>query len=117
MCSICLEDEVHDNLHKTTCNHVYHKNCIDRWLQTSNTCPYCRTFINSRKFVLISRGNLYFYFYESDTKEIFVKAIEKRDIELIKKHIQPKTYSVIDIIHSYHVNNDDIVDTILYINS
>lgn len=42
-CSICL-DEITANSQKILpCNHSFHAECIDRWLQReSRTCPYCR---------------------------------------------------------------------------
>ena len=43
-CSICLEDfKNKDKLVKLSCNHKFHKLCIDRWKLCSKTCPYCRT--------------------------------------------------------------------------
>jgi len=54
-CSICLEyiDNI-DNIDKTwilRCNHVFHKECIKKWLVLSNTCPVCRRV----QYVKISR--------------------------------------------------------------
>ena len=43
-CIICL-DKNKKNLIKTKCNHYYHKECIKKWCEISNTCPACR-FIN-----------------------------------------------------------------------
>lgn len=43
LCSICL-DEIDDiNKIETRCNHIFHKNCLDKW--ESNTCPNCRSFL------------------------------------------------------------------------
>ena len=43
-CSICLEDMTNvDNQTTTTCDHTFHRDCIDRWLARHNTCPVCRT--------------------------------------------------------------------------
>ena len=42
-CSICLESLDKSNKNKTTiCNHTFHKECIDLWLQHKNICPLCR---------------------------------------------------------------------------
>jgi hypothetical protein len=27
---------------KTTCNHIYHLDCLNTWLDRNDTCPYCR---------------------------------------------------------------------------
>ena len=38
-CSICLEN-VYQHKYKTKCNHIFHKDCLDKW--DKNTCPNCR---------------------------------------------------------------------------
>lgn len=42
-CIICIE-EYQSGLYKRnlSCNHVFHKKCIDKWLQQTNKCPICR---------------------------------------------------------------------------
>lgn len=44
-CGICLEDwQDSDDVRILSCKHVYHQGCVDQWLlQSSNTCPMCRT--------------------------------------------------------------------------
>ncbi len=43
-CCICLEDiEDETDLTRTKCNHTYHTNCINEWLENHNTCPLCRS--------------------------------------------------------------------------
>lgn len=44
-CSICLDDMQENVLvRKLSCNHIFHSNCVDQWLQQSerSTCPHCR---------------------------------------------------------------------------
>ncbi|CAN7026952.1 unnamed protein product [Brassica rapa subsp. trilocularis] len=44
-CAICLLEfeEEHILLRLlTTCYHVFHQECIDRWLDSNKTCPVCR---------------------------------------------------------------------------
>ncbi|XP_044512268.1 probable E3 ubiquitin-protein ligase XERICO [Mangifera indica] len=43
LCAVCLEDFQFDfeNV-QLPCGHVYHKDCIVRWLEVSNMCPLCR---------------------------------------------------------------------------
>ena len=41
-CSICLEDIFHDNKKTLSCNHSFHKNCINRWFNQQTNCPLCR---------------------------------------------------------------------------
>ncbi len=38
-CSVCFEDSGH----RTKCNHLVCKKCIERWSQTRRNCPVCRT--------------------------------------------------------------------------
>ena len=42
-CSICLE-ELNDGKEKyeLACHHLYHKECIQKWLSNHTTCPLCR---------------------------------------------------------------------------
>ncbi|OWM81785.1 uncharacterized protein LOC116200352 [Punica granatum] len=45
-CSICMEEyelvEMEMNLTEMPCSHVFHCDCIEKWLQTSHMCPLCR---------------------------------------------------------------------------
>ena len=61
-CSICMCNIEHKTSRSTLfitkpCNHVFHKKCIEKWVQTSfnKTCPLCRTEIvnNSREVRLV----------------------------------------------------------------
>lgn len=40
-CSICFE-ELSQDLYTLNCKHVFHRDCITRWLHTSPNCPLCR---------------------------------------------------------------------------
>lgn len=41
--SICLTNlKQHEVLRILLCDHYYHKNCIDEWLNKNNVCPNCR---------------------------------------------------------------------------
>jgi len=43
MCAICLESFCDGDLaRKLNCTHMYHKDCIDPWLQQSSVCPVCK---------------------------------------------------------------------------
>ena len=41
-CSICLEEGFVGEICILPCKHVFHKECIDDWLQRRPTCPSCR---------------------------------------------------------------------------
>ncbi|XP_023006826.1 E3 ubiquitin-protein ligase RNF126-like [Cucurbita maxima] len=43
-CSVCCEAlKGEEEVSRIPCGHVYHKFCILKWLQMSNSCPLCRT--------------------------------------------------------------------------
>ncbi|KAK8970791.1 E3 ubiquitin-protein ligase ATL6 [Platanthera guangdongensis] len=44
-CAICLNEFEDDETIRllTKCDHVFHQECIDAWLDTHVTCPVCRT--------------------------------------------------------------------------
>ncbi|WOL08931.1 RING-H2 finger protein ATL70-like [Canna indica] len=44
-CSICLSDYKEADVLRALpeCGHLFHLNCVDRWLRSHPTCPLCRT--------------------------------------------------------------------------
>lgn len=48
-CSVCLSPIDNTVNTKTTdrCQHTFHRECLDRWLETHNTCPECRVVLFS----------------------------------------------------------------------
>jgi hypothetical protein len=43
MCSICLEEYIDDRkMSRLKCDHIYHKECIMKWIKNNNECPLCR---------------------------------------------------------------------------
>ncbi|CAF3880932.1 unnamed protein product, partial [Rotaria sp. Silwood1] len=41
-CGVCWDEfELNQTLRRLTCLHLYHKQCIDPWLQRNNQCPIC----------------------------------------------------------------------------
>ncbi|XP_065186489.1 E3 ubiquitin-protein ligase RNF149-like [Sycon ciliatum] len=42
-CVVCIDNlESGDTIRTLPCNHVFHKDCIDRWLIARQTCPLCK---------------------------------------------------------------------------
>lgn len=39
VCGICLESK---NMVRTDCKHIYCDECLQKWMDRSNTCPLCR---------------------------------------------------------------------------
>ncbi|KAK1315378.1 E3 ubiquitin ligase BIG BROTHER [Acorus calamus] len=44
VCAVCLQDfgVEEEEIRRTSCGHLYHGECIFRWLEKSSTCPICR---------------------------------------------------------------------------
>ena len=41
-CVICLENMIYDeDLIIINCSHIYHKECIQKWLNRNSICPLC----------------------------------------------------------------------------
>ena len=52
-CSICQEhvNFYDEEISVLNCGHLYHQSCLQRWLDTSSTCPECRTAVAGNNFV------------------------------------------------------------------
>jgi hypothetical protein len=42
-CPICLDNLQQEFARLIPCAHRFHVQCIDVWLSSNNTCPYCRS--------------------------------------------------------------------------
>lgn len=49
-CSVCLSMLLDEEMVRLlpNCNHVFHLECIDKWLDMHGTCPVCRTKVEPR---------------------------------------------------------------------
>lgn len=55
-CSICLEEINNFNTKKTlSCEHMFHKNCINKYINNNYKCPICRT-NNSSNIINIKKN-------------------------------------------------------------
>jgi len=41
-CPICYDVISEENKYITSCKHIFHEKCIERWFQHSYKCPMCR---------------------------------------------------------------------------
>ena len=49
-CTICLNGYKLNETKKTTdCNHIFHEECLEKWLTTNNSCPLCRTELKAKQ--------------------------------------------------------------------
>jgi len=48
-CPICYEKITSKTSITTRCKHVFHNACLQRWMETSQTCPMCRGDIHPTK--------------------------------------------------------------------
>ncbi|KAK6336667.1 hypothetical protein TWF718_009460 [Orbilia javanica] len=43
-CVVCQDEyKVNEDVVKLPCRHIYHEECVTRWLETHDACPICRT--------------------------------------------------------------------------
>jgi hypothetical protein len=47
-CAVCLEEMENQPCVQLPCNHQFHRECADSWLQRRDTCPLCRDSLNER---------------------------------------------------------------------
>lgn len=72
-CCICLE-KIDKNVFKLSCNHFFHKVCIDKWIETCNykfKCPICR-----KKYISSHNNYDYIDYIEmSSMSDLYIFAI------------------------------------------
>ena len=51
MCSICLVDiKIGTVVYNLTCNHHYHKKCLQEWIKYKNECALCKKTIPIKNY-------------------------------------------------------------------
>jgi hypothetical protein len=51
-CSICLSQyETNDAMRTLPCDHAFHKDCIDQWMERSTFCPMCKLSLQAQQDV------------------------------------------------------------------
>ena len=52
-CLICQEDIhfCHEEISVVNCGHLFHKKCLQKWLDTNSTCPECKSAVTINDFV------------------------------------------------------------------
>ncbi|KAL5252817.1 hypothetical protein ACHWQZ_G015551 [Mnemiopsis leidyi] len=55
VCLIC-KDNMTSDINSTRCGHVFHGDCVKRWLENSNICPVCRAEITEAELIKIYPG-------------------------------------------------------------
>ena len=52
-CIICQEDInfCHEEISVLNCGHLFHKKCLQQWLDTNSTCPECKSAVTTNDFV------------------------------------------------------------------
>lgn len=67
---MCLTDfGKGDKVKEAPCGHIFHSECIIKWLQTQASCPYCRQAMGKRE---LRKG------HKKETKEEKKKCIEMK---------------------------------------
>lgn len=55
-CPICQETTATPKI--TSCQHTFCVSCLDKWLETNNTCPMCRSQISEPNHTLPEIGDI-----------------------------------------------------------
>ncbi|CAJ2648512.1 unnamed protein product [Trifolium pratense] len=52
-CAVCLcKIEEEDEIRVLRCNHMYHRECLDKWIGfKNNTCPLCRDSLGPKRAI------------------------------------------------------------------
>ena len=93
-CAICL-DRLPADFYRTTCNHLFHEQCIEQWLTRHTTCPLCRDsnprFKDHSNFLLVFLFLIMFVFTwvveKTDLCENYLKRPTFYNLTLYEQHL------------------------------
>ncbi|PNY05120.1 E3 ubiquitin-protein ligase at4g11680-like protein [Trifolium pratense] len=58
VCCICiLNYENEDELRELPCSHLFHKECVDKWLKINALCPLCKSDVGGDPTRVVSEEN------------------------------------------------------------
>lgn len=117
MCTICRSSITIGSL--TQCGHKYCKDCLEHWLQNSNTCPMCKSYIPEHSVYNFThyKPNLTAKSVQEATGLISGNGTAP-NLHVIYKPIEPDTIESIQRIElkmSYSTKVDLIIKQILYL--
>ena len=69
-CTVCKEVLTSScNISSTNCGHVFHTNCMTRWIKAQGSCPQCRSVCTYKQFNRI-------YLSESTKENVIADALQ-----------------------------------------
>lgn len=56
-CPICLAAcTARADVITLECTHVFHRSCLQKWLQNADTCPLCRTHVSTKSICIVNKN-------------------------------------------------------------
>ncbi|KAL4449773.1 hypothetical protein ABPG74_008146 [Tetrahymena malaccensis] len=85
-CSICLIEFIsQEKIRQTICNHTFHSQCLNDWLQKNDNCPICRQDFGINQMI---------EYLTSKKLDLIQDQIEKDNINSIKEQLLSKLQKV-----------------------
>lgn len=133
-CSICLDEieeiepgentylvenitKKYKNAKSLVCGHIYHKKCINDWMKTNPSCPYCRKFfideipcyIKKQGDRIKSRGRIFIDDKNHREVNIYIKNLLSKSFtasfnkyNIVSVHILPTKKLIINCFKTLH---------------
>ncbi|XP_070561170.1 E3 ubiquitin-protein ligase TRAIP-like [Ptychodera flava] len=82
-CTICSDlYETSSNISVTTCGHVFHEHCLQRWTNQSKTCPQCRADCCQRNII----RRIYFEISDDSPEDVDPSSL-KNELDRVKAQL------------------------------